>query len=275
MPAPRLLLVTDAQRSRLPLPELAEAAVQGGVDAIYLRDVQLEGDTLREFVAALRQRIGNDVQLTLPGEAAAEAAGTGLHLRERDPLPRVPFCPLGRSVHSVAEAARPLGADYLLAGHCYPTTSKPGRLPLGMAQFAAIAGKAPCPVLAIGGITPERVAEVVAAGAHGVAVIGAIASAANPYAAAQELRHALDEAIHRVQEQSMIEQSVTIEITVNGKQILVPAAATIHDFLASRKMTDAMAIVEQNGEIIARARYAATPLSPGDRLEVVHAVGGG
>jgi thiamine biosynthesis protein ThiS len=67
----------------------------------------------------------------------------------------------------------------------------------------------------------------------------------------------------------------TIEITVNGKTATVSAVDTVHDFLASKRMTDAMAIVERNGEIVPRAAYGSTLLTPGDRLEVVHAVGGG
>jgi sulfur carrier protein len=67
----------------------------------------------------------------------------------------------------------------------------------------------------------------------------------------------------------------TIEIVVNGKAATVPAASTVHDFLASKRMTDAMAIVERNGTIVPRAEYATTEVRAGDRLEVVHAVGGG
>ena len=66
-----------------------------------------------------------------------------------------------------------------------------------------------------------------------------------------------------------------VEITVNGKTVNVSSGTTVHDFLASKRMTDTMAIVERNGEIVPRAEYGATPLAPGDRLEVVHAVGGG
>ena len=66
-----------------------------------------------------------------------------------------------------------------------------------------------------------------------------------------------------------------IEIVVNGKLVSVVAGATVHDFLIGKRMTDAMAIVERNGEIVPRGAYGDTPLRAGDRLEVVHAVGGG
>ena len=66
-----------------------------------------------------------------------------------------------------------------------------------------------------------------------------------------------------------------LEIVVNGKPVSVVAGATVHDFLAGKRMTDAMAIVERNGEIVPRSEYGDTRLEAGDRLEVVHAVGGG
>lgn len=66
-----------------------------------------------------------------------------------------------------------------------------------------------------------------------------------------------------------------IDLTINGKVVTVPAATTIHDFLAGKRMSDAMAIVERNGEIVPRADYGTVELLSGDQLEVVHAVGGG
>ena len=66
-----------------------------------------------------------------------------------------------------------------------------------------------------------------------------------------------------------------IDLIVNGKPVTVPSGSTIHDFLAGKRMTDAMAIVERNGEIIRRTAYATVHLEQGDQLEVVHAVGGG
>jgi sulfur carrier protein len=137
-------------------------------------------------------------------------------------------------------------------------------------------------VIAIGGITPGRVSEVIQTGARGVAVIGAIAEAGDPRAAARALRVAVDRALqHHQEEKSMSAEIVAesetsaVEIVVNGKPVSVFAGATVHDFLASKRMTDAMAIVERNGEIVPRGEYGNTPLQAGDSLEVVHAVGGG
>jgi thiazole tautomerase (transcriptional regulator TenI) len=124
--------------------------------------------------------------------------GIGLHLRERDTVPdwstanSVRPSLVGRSVHSPEGAAASSGVDYVLAGHVYSTASKPGKPPLGLEGLARIVAVAPCPVIAIGGITSERVAEVLHAGAYGIAVIGAIAEAADPYLALKELRAAVE-----------------------------------------------------------------------------------
>jgi thiamine-phosphate pyrophosphorylase len=198
------MLVTDAGRARWPLGELVMAAVAGGVDAVYLRDVDLPLAELGELVRDLQEGIDEATVLLINGEPDAAALGTGLHLRQRDMDPGLararlgPAALIGRSVHSVEEAAAAHGADYVLAGHVYPTPSKPGRTPLGLAGLAEIVAAAPCPVIAIGGITAERVAEVIRTGAAGVAVIGAIAAAADPRAAAATLRRALDDALSQV-----------------------------------------------------------------------------
>ncbi len=270
------------------LLDLVTEAAAGGVDAIYLRDAGESTDDLAVTARTLRAQIGGGVVLLVNGgPQAALATGSGLHLRERDMAPDAarailgPGVAIGRSVHTPEGAAAATGADYVLAGHVYPSPSKPGLPPLGPAGLSRIVAVAPCPVIAIGGITPDRVAEVMQAGARGVAVIGAIVEARDPRAAARALRVAVDHALEHHQEASMSSEislgsdTSAIEIVVNGKPVSVVAGATVHDFLAGKRMTDAMAIVERNGEIVPRGEYGDTPLQAGDHLEVVHAVGGG
>jgi thiamine biosynthesis protein ThiS len=287
--APRLMLVTDARRARMPLLGLVKEAATGGVDSIYLRDADGSNDDLASTTQTLRAQIGDEVVLLVNGgPQAAIATGSGLHLRERDMPPNAaravlgPRVAIGRSVHTPEGAAAATGADYVLAGHVYPSPSKPGLLPLGIAGLASIVVVAPCPVIAIGGITPDRVAEVIQAGTCGVAVIGAIVEAGNPRAGAEALRVAVDHALQHHQEEASMSSEIsvgsdasTIEIVVNGKLVSVVAGASVHDFLIGKRMTDAMAIVERNGEIVPRGDYSETLLRAGDHLEVVHAVGGG
>ncbi|MCS7300561.1 MAG: thiamine phosphate synthase, partial [Fimbriimonadales bacterium] len=83
------------------------------------------------------------------------------------------------------------GCDYLLVGTMYPTQSHPDNLPEGISLLQAIRGAVSIPLIAVGGITPERVAECLQAGAQGVAVISGIADAPDPLQAAQAYARAL------------------------------------------------------------------------------------
>jgi thiamine-phosphate pyrophosphorylase len=88
---------------------------------------------------------------------------------------------IGRSLHAAAEIPSAAGADVLVFGPVYDTPSK--RVfgpPQGVAKLAEVALASPVPVLAVGGVTPERVVELRRAGACGVAVIGAILDADDP-----------------------------------------------------------------------------------------------
>jgi thiamine-phosphate diphosphorylase len=95
---------------------------------------------------------------------------------------------IGMSVHDLdeARAAKTARADYLLVGPVYPTATHPTRTPLGAQRFAEIA-RLGLPAIAIGGVTPERTAELKAAGAYGAAAIRALWDAADPGEAAREM----------------------------------------------------------------------------------------
>ncbi len=109
----------------------------------------------------------------------ALAAGVGgVHLRE-DSLPPEAVRTvagdsllIGRSIHAAGQGddLRGRGLDYLVMGAAYRTASHPGRAPAGPEAVAEAAARADVPVLAIGGITPAKVPEVVALGAYGVVV---------------------------------------------------------------------------------------------------------
>ena len=165
------------------LEELARA----GVDAVQIRRKEL-GD--RELLAlALRTRdalAGTSVAILINGrvDVALAADLAGVHL----PTPGLPTVDarrllggallLGRSTHSLSEIERErrAGADYVTFGPVYATPSKAAHgTPKGIDGPDGL--RAACavgvPVLALGGITPERVAEVARAGAAGVAAIRA------------------------------------------------------------------------------------------------------
>jgi thiamine-phosphate pyrophosphorylase len=97
------------------------------------------------------------------------------------------------SSHKEALAAEAEGADYLGAGPLFPTLSKADLPPiLGLAGLRKIRARVRIPILAIGGVTVGNAGEVVAAGADGVAVISAIASAKDPRRAASKLIESID-----------------------------------------------------------------------------------
>ncbi|HEX7089626.1 MAG TPA: thiamine phosphate synthase [Longimicrobiales bacterium] len=103
---------------------------------------------------------------------------------------------IGYSAHEAGEAAQAAadGADFILIGTVYETASHPGRAPAGTALVrATVAAVAPAgvPVLAIGGVTPERVHELIEAGAYGVAALGGVWHTADPVAAAARYLAAL------------------------------------------------------------------------------------
>ncbi|MDQ2943986.1 MAG: thiamine phosphate synthase [Candidatus Dormibacteraeota bacterium] len=81
---------------------------------------------------------------------------------------------VGRSVHSVdaAQRAEREGADFVIFGPVWPSSSHPGAPAVGVAALQEVVSSVRIPVLAIGGVTEERIAECRAAGAAGYAAIG-------------------------------------------------------------------------------------------------------
>ena len=67
----------------------------------------------------------------------------------------------------------------------------------------------------------------------------------------------------------------TIEVLANGEPRTIPDGQTVAGFLAARELDPDVVVVERNGEIVSRSRFGELRLMAGDRLEVVHFVGGG
>jgi thiamine-phosphate diphosphorylase len=103
---------------------------------------------------------------------------------------------VGCSVHGVEAAvqAEADGADLVQLGTVFASLSKPDSAPVGVKLLREVADAVSIPVLAVGGVTPENAAEVIAAGAAGAAVISAICRAGDPKAAAKALVEAMTEA---------------------------------------------------------------------------------
>ncbi|HEY7036171.1 MAG TPA: sulfur carrier protein ThiS, partial [Thermomicrobiales bacterium] len=162
------------------------------------------------------------------------------------------------------------GADYLIAGHVFATASKRDLPPIGVDGLRRIADAAPCPVLAIGGISAANVPSVLAVGAFGVAIISAISGAPDPAAAARAIAQCIS-----TTEKNMDATATTVKVTINGKPVSLADDTTVRQFLQSKGFEDRLVVVELNEAILPRTAYDSTVLSAGDRVEIVHFVGGG
>jgi thiamine-phosphate pyrophosphorylase len=191
------MLVTDRRAVRgRELVEVVAAAARGGVGVVQVRERDLSVADLRLLVERIRERVPASTLVTVNSRAdVARIAGVGLHLpASHAAVGRGKWALLGRSVHDLDETRRALreAVDYLIAGPVYPTASKPDHPGSGPGLVRGIARAAhPVPVFAIGGIEVSRVPEVVHAGAHGVAVCGAILAANDPQRVAEALSLAL------------------------------------------------------------------------------------
>jgi thiamine-phosphate pyrophosphorylase len=199
-----LYLVTDRQQAcGRPLVDVVHAALDGGVDAVQLREKDLLGAELLRLATRLRKlttRYAAALLINDRIDVALAADADGVHLGQNAIPPadarRVvgPTRLVGISTHSPAEAAAAVdgGADFVVFGPVYRTPSKtPFGPPRGPDALAEVTASVRLPVFAIGGITAERVAEVRRAGAAGVAVISAIIAAEDPARAARALSIAL------------------------------------------------------------------------------------
>jgi thiamine-phosphate pyrophosphorylase len=188
---PALLLVTDRKQAAAPLAEILDAAFAAGCRWASLREKDL---SVPEQVALARSLLPAarkwNARLTVHGDVATvvAAGADGVHLAAGGDVTGAravlgPGALVGLSIHSVAEARSldPSLVDYAIAGPVFETPSKPGYGPaLGSEGIRAIAAATRVPIIAIGGINPERVVEVIAAGAAGVAVMGSVMRARDP-----------------------------------------------------------------------------------------------
>jgi thiamine-phosphate pyrophosphorylase len=175
-----LCLVTD--RRRRSVVEQCRDAVRAGVDLIQVRERDLEAAALSALVAELvRLTRATETRVVVNErlDVALASGADGVHLRG-DSIPAArarSMAPagflIGRSVREAAGAVdAAAGTDYLIAGTVFPSSSKPGlRDHLGLEGLAAIVRSVPVPVLAIGGMSLDRIGPVAEAGAAGVAAI--------------------------------------------------------------------------------------------------------
>jgi thiamine-phosphate pyrophosphorylase len=199
-----LYVITDRTIGRdRPLGEIVAAAIRGGATMIQLREKNLPARHIAEIGRRLQDITGPaGVPLIVNDRADVALAidADGVHVGQED-LPvadarRImgPDKIVGASAGTVAEAvqAEADGADYVGVGSVFATGSKPdAHEPIGPDALAPVRAAVRIPIVAIGGITAANAAEVIYAGAHGVAVISAVIGAEDVREAARRLAEAV------------------------------------------------------------------------------------
>lgn len=199
LPMPALMLVTDLHLAGGDdaLVHAVSEAVVGGVNVVQLREKDLDDAALCSLAARIRDVVAGRAKLLINGriDVAETTQADGVHLSEIAPtLASRPNAALvGRSVHSLeaAQRAEAEGVDYVVFGPIFDTASHSGSAPTGVEALAEVGRAVRLPVIAIGGITVERVGDVMNAGAAGIAVISAILGSPSARQAAERLSRQL------------------------------------------------------------------------------------
>ena len=195
-----LHVITDTTlQSRFTHAELAELAIVGGADTVQFR--QKHGTT-RELITTAQSMQAVCEQHEMPlivndrADIALAVNAMGAHFGQDD----MPVS-IGRQILSTKAiigasarteekilAAISEGADYIGFGPIYGTSSKTdAEAAKGLERLRRMCDIAACPVIAIGGITVQTAADVIRAGAHGIAVISAVCAHPEPTVATQAL----------------------------------------------------------------------------------------
>lgn len=176
MRLPRLIVLTDRSRLHLGrgLRRTVRECVDAGLEAVLVREHDLPGPARSALVTDLAAIDG----LTVITSHAPHRGAAGVHLAADQPAP-TGFGAWGRSCHSRAEVERAAteGAAWATLSPYDVSTSKPGYgPPLPPGEYDDL----PTPTFALAGVTPANAAKARAAGAYGVAVMGAVMAAADP-----------------------------------------------------------------------------------------------
>jgi len=164
------------------LERLVDDAVDAGVDVVQVRESDLDAGPLFAFVAGVVARAGSShtrIVVSERADVAMAAGAAGVHLPSAGvPADRLralgPAWTVGRSIHPGDHPPDAAACDYLLFGTVFPSESKPHGEPVAGLHALQVAARTwRRPVVAIGGISPDRARACLDAGAAGVAAIGA------------------------------------------------------------------------------------------------------
>ncbi len=206
MKDPRLYVILDRAAARgRDLLTILDATLAGGCRLVQLREKEWPSGRLLPMAERLRDRCraaGATFIVNDRLDLALALGADGVHLGQDDLPPAAarallrPGMILGLSTHSLeqARAAQAAGADYVAVGSMFPTGTKPDFQLVGPELIGKLRGEIGVPLIGIGGITHDNVAQVIRAGADGVAVISAVCGAPNPEAATRRFLGLIDAA---------------------------------------------------------------------------------
>lgn len=191
MPEPpfRFYQITDRRLTGDRLPDVLQQLAAAGLRGLQIREKDLSDGEFLKLVDDILLHLGSSVSVLVNGRAdVALARGLGIHRPE--------------SGAAVSELRRRLGSEALIGVSCHdlegclraqredadfvvlgPVFTTPGKgAPMGLDAFGGITSRVRIPVFALGGVTPERAADCLEAGAFGVAAISATLAAPDPAA---------------------------------------------------------------------------------------------
>jgi thiamine-phosphate pyrophosphorylase len=166
----------------------AEAMIKGGVDLIQLRGKDQSIEELVELAAELHEltaRSFTPLIVNDHAEVASKVPVEGVHVGQDDDSVKVvrrkagrPVV-VGKSTHSLgqARAAQREGADYIGFGPIFATPTKPDYRPIGLKEINRVHLDVTVPIFCIGGIKIDNLEQVIAAGAHRVAIVSGLLKA--------------------------------------------------------------------------------------------------
>ena len=196
----KLMLITDRRRSSRPLTDTVRMALAGGVDAVQLRERDLSARALYDLALKLRaitRKAGAALIVNQRLDVALAAGADGVHLGWRSLRPADvrklagEKLLIGISCHDEPQlrSAEEIRASYAVLGPVFHTPSKEGLVQeIGLGPLKNMVSAAKIPVLAVGGITPENAAQVMATGVAGLAAISALIDPEDPAAVARAFR---------------------------------------------------------------------------------------
>ncbi len=197
----RLYLCCEARPHGGDPEPLLSAALRGGVDIVQLREKSLPRREIELAAQTFRRLCDNHSALFIVNDdpdLARACDADGVHVGQDDTPPSEaraalgPDAIIGLSTHSkeqiAASAEEPV--DHISVGPIWETPTKQGRPAVGLELIAHAAEQAPHPFFAIGGIDAANASQVIEAGARRLCIVRAIRDAADPAAAAEELRRA-------------------------------------------------------------------------------------